>query len=212
MGEDDDSRAFDGLEDWIEQVDTSEDTAHLTATPAAHTTAGSAPSAHADDHVRYRIPKMPSTCTDCDPCDRLVELSLRKRQAARHLQCVREAIAEKSFQYSHVIRPAPRKNVKTRARSSIAKLSSTISFHAMAYTKCRTALVRLHADADTLRQFCELKAEDLKSSTALLNPNQPGSTSMRLSWIWQAGLSGRGETPERLRECTNLFIGTVTML
>ncbi|KAF8344802.1 hypothetical protein F5887DRAFT_885713 [Amanita rubescens] len=66
--------------------------------------------------------------------------------------------------------------------------------------KCHAALVRLHPDIDTLAHFRELKADDLKSSTALLNPNQPGSTSVELSWIWQAGLSTRGETPERLRE------------
>ena len=27
--------------------------------------------------------------------------------------------------------------------------------------------------------------EDVKASTAIVNPNEPGSTQLKLSWIWQ---------------------------
>ena len=27
--------------------------------------------------------------------------------------------------------------------------------------------------------------EDVKASTAIVNPNEPGSTCLKLSWIWQ---------------------------
>jgi hypothetical protein len=32
--------------------------------------------------------------------------------------------------------------------------------------------------------FQQLKKDDLNASTAIVNPNVPGSTNVRLSWIW----------------------------
>ena len=44
---------------------------------------------------------------------RLAELTLRIKQATWYLAALREVIAEKSFQYSHVMRSAPTKSVQT---------------------------------------------------------------------------------------------------
>ena len=52
------------------------------------------------------------------------------------------------------------------------------------YNHCRSRLVALDCDADTLNMFQRLKKDDLNASTAILNPNMPGSTNIRLSWIW----------------------------
>ncbi|KAF8337253.1 hypothetical protein F5887DRAFT_890729 [Amanita rubescens] len=150
--------------------------------------------------IQDRKLRMPSTCQHPHPSDIAIEFELRQRQACKHLQYLREAIAEKSFQYSHVIRIAPRKATKTRPRASIVKLNNTIASHSRTYSRCREALLRLGADERTLLKFRELKKEDLKSSTALLQPNQPGSTSVKLSWIWQTGLSPGEETAEGQRE------------
>ena len=56
----------------------------------------------------------------------------------------------------------------------------------------------LGADDDTLQQFCELQKEDIKASTAILNPNIRGSTTLQLSWIWHevAGHILLGADPE----------------
>ena len=35
-----------------------------------------------------------------------------------------------------------------------------------------------------MTQFWDLKKEDINTSTAILTPNTPGSTSLQLSWIW----------------------------
>jgi hypothetical protein len=143
---------------------------------------------------------MPSNSLQDHPL-RDTELSLRKQQADRYLNALRETIAEKSFHYSHVLRIAPKKSVRTRARAIIAKLNESISLYSRIYTRCRVALVRLHADEALLGEFQILRKEDVHASTAILDPNIPGSTSVRLSWIWQTSGSEENQTPEQVREC-----------
>lgn len=151
--------------------------------------------------VESRMLPMPSTCSVAHPPHRVLELTLRSRQALRHLNALRGAIADKSFQYSHVIRVAPRKSVRTRARSAITKLNNVISFHCRAYSKCRSAMENLNADNGFLSTFRVLSKEDVKCSTALLDPNTPGSSTLRLSWIWKTGSAADERSPEALLEC-----------
>jgi hypothetical protein len=146
---------------------------------------------------------MPSTLKAPHPPHCAMELTVRTRQALRHLNALRGAIADKSFQYSHVIRVAPRKSVRTRARSAISKLNNLISFHCRAYSKCRAAMVRLGADACTLSRFRVLSKQDVKCSTALLDPNTSGSSTLRLSWIWQTGVAADQRRPHALQECVS---------
>ncbi|KAF8965105.1 hypothetical protein BDZ97DRAFT_1659385, partial [Flammula alnicola] len=120
-----------------------------------------------------------------------IELALRKTQAKAHLNQLRELIAEKSFQYSDVIRAAPRKGVRTRGRAAVKDLNMRISFHCQVYSRCRARLVLLHADEATLQKFRLLKKEDIKASTAVLRPNTPGSTTLQLSWIWHSRMPTR---------------------
>lgn len=148
-----------------------------------------------------RILSMPSTWPSDDNSYCAVELELRIHHAARSLETLRDLIADKSFQYSHVIRVAPRKGVRTRARSTIAKLNHRISYHCRVYGMSRTAMVNLKADAATLKKYRTLEPEDIRSSTALLNPNEPGSSKLKLSWIWQTGSTGDQGSSEVLLEC-----------
>ena len=60
-------------------------------------------------------------------------------------------------------------------------------------------MVRLGADQNVLNKFCILSREDVRASTGILKPNIPGSSNLRLSWIWQNGQSGSG--PDTMREC-----------
>lgn len=114
-----------------------------------------------------------------------MELSHRISHANLHLNRIRDLIAEKSFQYSHVIRVSPRKGVNTHSRVAVKKLNLQISIQCRLYTQCRSRMVTLGADSATLNQFRTLTTEDIKASTAIVNPNEPGSTSLKLSWIWQ---------------------------
>jgi hypothetical protein len=144
---------------------------------------------------------MPSTWVNQDNPYRSIELNLRIQQADKCLQALRDNIADKSFQYSHVIRVAPRKGVRTRGRGAITKLNSMIAYHARVYERCRRAMTMLGADQAILNKYPILLKEHLKSSTALLNPNEQGSTRLQLSWIWRSAAGGIGDSSESLLEC-----------
>lgn len=132
---------------------------------------------------------------------RQAELDLRVKQATRYLAALRDAIAQKSFQYSHVMRSAPSKGVRTRSRSAIIRITDQVSQYSRVYCRARAALVRLGADESTLTKFKLLSRDDVKASTAILDPNIPGSSTIRLSWIWETGPRLSGSAPEAIREC-----------
>lgn len=114
-----------------------------------------------------------------------LELTHRILRADLHLNRIRDLIAEKSFQYSHVIRVSPRKGVNTHSRIAVKKLNLQISVQCRLYTQCRLRMVSLGADSATLNRFRTLTTGDINASTAIVNPNEPGSTRLKLSWIWQ---------------------------
>ena len=147
--------------------------------------------------------KIPSNCPSTVNINRDIEINQRVAQASRTLGILRDLIAEKSFQFSHVIRVASRKMVRTRARAYITKLNLRISYQCRVYTRCRSALVALNVGKDILEKYQILKVKDLASSTALVNPNMPGSTRLQLSWIWQTELNNGEISSAALRECTS---------
>ena len=149
----------------------------------------------------YKRLSIPSTWHSMDNIYCPIEMKLRMAQADKTLQNLRNTIADKSFQYSHVIRVAPRKGVRTRARTAIAKLNCLITYYSHVYSQCRAAIVRLGADNTTLDKYKILHKDDVKSSTALLNPNEPGSTRIQLSWIWQTSPCGHGSQQTTFMEC-----------
>jgi hypothetical protein len=116
---------------------------------------------------------------------RALEVAHRISTAEDQLNHIRNLIADKSFQYSHVIRVSPRKGVTTRSRAAVRKLNNQIAEHCRLYTRCRSSLLILEADPSILSQYKILNPVDVVGSTAVINPNQPGSTSIKLSWIWQ---------------------------
>ena len=132
---------------------------------------------------------------------RQAELGLRVKQATRYLAALRDAIAQKSFQYSHVLRSAPSKGARTRSRTAIIRITDQVSHYSKVYCRARAALARLGADENTLTKFKVLTRDDVKASTAIVDPNTPGSSSIRLSWIWETGPRVSGSAPDAIREC-----------
>lgn len=116
-----------------------------------------------------------------------LEIQFRTRQAQTQLNQLRDLIADILFQFSHVIRGQIRKNVRTRSQKRVKSLHNQLTLHARIYTRCRNHLVALNCGPSILGQYRVLTREDLKSSTAILDPNEPGSTSIKLSWIWHSG-------------------------
>lgn len=115
-----------------------------------------------------------------------LELTFRLRKAESILTQIRDLIAEKSFKYTDEIRKAPRKGVRTRGRTSIIELNRRLSFLCQVYAWNRARMVDLKADKDTLDLYQILETDHVRCSTAVLKPNQPGSTKLKLSWIWQS--------------------------
>ena len=148
-----------------------------------------------------RRPVLPSTHFPEDHPLRKAELNCRIAQATRYLAATREAIAEKSFQYSHVMRAAPTNAVRTRSRSAILSINQRIGHCCHVYERSRAAMVKLCASEATLKTFRLLSRDDVKASTAILKPNMPGASSIRLSWIWNVGSSDIGSSEETMREC-----------
>jgi len=70
-----------------------------------------------------------------------LELSHRISHADHHLNRIQDLIAEKSFQYSHVIHVAPRKAVNTHSRAAVKKLNLEIALHCRLYSQCQTWLL-----------------------------------------------------------------------
>ena len=118
-----------------------------------------------------------------------LELTHQILNANNHLNRLQDLIAEKSFQYSHVICVAPRKVVTTRSRAMIKKLNHLIAQHYRMYSRCWSCLVSLGAEHSILSQLKVLNPKDVKASTVILNPNKPGSTRIKLPWIWQTTAS-----------------------
>jgi len=130
---------------------------------------------------------LPSTCAGMHSGLRAMEVTMRTEQANRALHLLRDNIANKSFHYSHVLRIAPNQGVRTRARTEIVALSKAIAFQGRIYSRSRAALIRLEAPAAVLKMYQPLQKDHIKCTTAIRNPNLPGSTTQRLSWIWRIG-------------------------
>ena len=114
-----------------------------------------------------------------------LEISHRISIAEEQLNHIRNLIAEKSFQFSHVIRISHRKGVTTRSRALVKRLNNQIAEHGQMYTRCRASLLLLNADESIMTRFKVLTPSDINASTIVINPNAPGSTRISLSWIWQ---------------------------
>jgi hypothetical protein len=130
-----------------------------------------------------------------------LEVHYRLQQASRLLGLLRESIAEKSFQYSHVRRKARNKSVVTRSRTTTTKITQRIVFLSRLYAQNRARLLRLDANNPLLNKYRPLSPTDIHSSSALMEPNQQGSKNVKLTWIWQMNATDNDESPAGLIEC-----------
>ena len=95
---------------------------------------------------------------------------------------------------------APQKSVITQVRNTITKLNQKITFFAKVYNHCHAALLYLGANEHTLQKFRILTKQDVKASSAIVDPNIPGSSSLQLSWIWKMSAADL-DSPSHLHKC-----------
>ncbi|KAI0069716.1 hypothetical protein K474DRAFT_1680716, partial [Panus rudis PR-1116 ss-1] len=117
------------------------------------------------------------------------EFTLRKGQANDALHNLRVAIGHKSFIHRTQQRPnAPTRPYRKRLRTmkDINGLALSIDVSSNIYKLARNAMLELGMDLeeDAADIYKELKKEDVKASTAVVEPNARGQRNEHLSWIW----------------------------
>ena len=75
-----------------------------------------------------------------------------------------------------------------------------MSFNADIYKACRQAMIALGAKEDILQKYKDLKREDLKTDTAIMNANEPGYRNDQMSWIWHIRHPETESNPSWLKE------------
>ena len=186
--------ADDGPEDAFDDIDPT-DTPQVTQDIGVDEDESAGPAA---EMVSLWLPSSSDDPLASPWCTQGVEV--RKEQANRHLDAMRQLIAEKSVIFLHVVRISKQADIQTRSKRKVWEINARIGWHAKVYRRARAALVSLEdEDLDTYRV---LEKEDLKASTAMLDPNTPGASDVRLSWIWHVGEpSPDSSDPAIVREC-----------
>ena len=113
------------------------------------------------------------------------EMLLREGQANDALQAIRLAIGEKSFRFRKQLRTAKSKVKKTRSWDLIKSASKQLQHHRLIYRQARQSMVNLGASPQVLKKYQELTDEDIRTSTAIEEPNARGQRNTELSWIWK---------------------------
>jgi hypothetical protein len=113
------------------------------------------------------------------------ELELRKGHANDCLAAIRRSIGQEAFQFKKILRPAKAKVHRTRAHSAIQSIHRDLVLQCRLYKRTRKSMFCLNMDLPTLHShYKELTVDDVKVSSAISDPNIPGSTQTGLSWIW----------------------------
>lgn len=115
------------------------------------------------------------------------EIELRIGQANDALQSLRLAIGQKSFLFRTQLRNAKSKTRKTKAWDDISAVGNTVSHHRRVYHCARKALIALGASKEIQAKYRIITSVDVKSSTAIVDPNARGQRNASLAWFWSAG-------------------------
>ena len=132
------------------------------------------------------------------------EFELRKGHANDALGSIRRIIGQEAFQYKKILRRAPDKVHRTRARASIQAVHRGLVLHSRIYMRTRKAIINLGLEPIMVSSIYQmLIKKDIEVSSAIADPNVSGSTRSRLSWIWTThqGIGDIRPTNNHLTEC-----------
>jgi len=129
------------------------------------------------------------------------EIVLRMGEANDALQAIRTEIGYKSYVYRAQIRPYKGKNRRTRGWDNIKRSDRELKFHQKVYTNALAALRILGASAEVLAQYKDITKEDLRTVTAVSEPNARGQSKEKLAWFWSLDVAGDSDGSEHLEEC-----------
>ncbi|KAF8875673.1 hypothetical protein CPB84DRAFT_1752625 [Gymnopilus junonius] len=112
-----------------------------------------------------------------------MELDMCEKQAKMEIIQICDIIADLFFQYKHVMRGAVRCSLCNNGQHRVKALHEERTLHACMYSRCCQKLEKLKCGPKILNVL-KVLSEDLQVSTAVLNPNLPASSSIKLSWLW----------------------------
>jgi hypothetical protein len=169
-----------------------------------------------DDEDRYDVPveltpetvviPLPSNigiekCAEWGVADLILqEISLREGQANDSLHAIRVNLADKAVLFRTTVRSAKSQSRSTRAWARVHSVDRILHLNVHIYSKCRSQLVHLGADA-LLAKFRPLEKADLKATTVVADPNARGQRNSTLAWFWSIDVQGDSSSNDWMNEC-----------
>lgn len=115
------------------------------------------------------------------------EIELRIGQLNDCLENLRVALGHKIILFKTGVRNSKSQQTKTRAWTDVGRVDRKIKKITRNYNQARHAILRLGAFEDTLQNYREINADDLKVSGDIVEENRIGQRNEKISWIWRFG-------------------------
>lgn len=130
------------------------------------------------------------------------ELELRQGQANDALHQLRITLGYKSWLFRSRVRPAESYQNRTRAWGDVQSAESAAQRYARNYSVARAAMVALQAPPAVLQKYQQLKVDQLKVVTTIIEAGTAGLRNESLPWFWGIDMARNGEdSDEWMLEC-----------
>ncbi|KAG2032020.1 hypothetical protein BDR03DRAFT_985997 [Suillus americanus] len=129
----------------------------------------------------------------------LQEISLREGRANDLLHAIRVNLADKAVLFHTMVCSAKSQSRSTRAWAQVHSVDRILHLNVHIYSKCRSQLVHLSANA-LLAKFRPLEKADLKATTVVADPNARGQRNSMLAWFWSINVQGDSSCNDWMNE------------
>ena len=118
-----------------------------------------------------------------------IELNLCQGQANTCLHKLQMALGQKLALYKLGVREAATTEKELKAHSDIHNLTTKIYAIVRSYSRARTALERLQASPDIMKNYLLIGKEHLSLSEDLTDENRYGQGKTTIPWFWRTKLT-----------------------
>lgn len=199
----------DGIPGWIDEDDENDNPFHVQDddNPFADHAPPRRSHGRASEHTRLRLPSNMSVEGNLSgPLKKMraEELNLRIGHANDILQQLRILLAKKSFLFRTSVRSANSQQRKTRARKETSVVEKAVRHQVKLYYRTRAAMVRLGATEAVSSKYQALQPEQIKVSTAVVDPNARGQRLTQMPWFWRVNIREDVDEDEAMMECESM--------
>ena len=177
---------YDDYDD-IDDMDDSED-----LVPTARMSTGSQNNGSNTEDIPILLPSTLGMdwCTDHGVQSLAIKESrLRFAQANDSIDKIRVALGLKAVLFRTLVRSSKTQTTKTRARTAVTNVDTTVHQHARNYCMARDAYLKVIDVSGESPGLPALKRADLRINTAVLGAAEVGQRNKQLPWIWSFGIS-----------------------